>query len=180
MRLYLLRHAKSDWDNKDLDDFDRPLSERGLDAAPRIGAYMRAHGYLPRLIKCSSAQRTRETLDLIVPFIDPLPKIVYSRSLYLAEPKALLEEIRQTPAATDTLLVVGHNPGMGALALALTSLPADDEEAERKENLAEKFPTGCLAVLDFSGNSWQAVKPLSGRLLDYMRPRELPGADRGE
>lgn len=176
MRLFLLRHTKSDWDNKDLDDFDRPLSARGKKAAPRLGAYMREHNYVPGLIKCSSAQRTRETLDLLLPYIEPLPKIVYSRTLYLAEPKALLEEIRRTPAAIDALLVVGHNPGMGALALALTELPADEAEDERKERLAEKFPTGCLAVLDFAGSGWQDVKPLSGRLIDYVRPKELPSA----
>ena len=178
MRLYLLRHAKSDWSNKDLDDFDRPLSARGIDAAPRIGSYMSHHRYVPKLIKCSSAQRTRETLDLVFPYFSPAPKILYSRSLYLAEPKVLLEEIRQTPRSCESVLVVGHNPGMGTLALALAALPEDSEEDERKERLAERFPTGCLAVLDFNVNEWRAVKPLSGRLLDYVRPKELP--DTGE
>jgi phosphohistidine phosphatase len=173
LRLFLLRHAKSDWGNKDLEDFDRPLSARGIDAAPLIGRYMREKGYVPGLIKCSSAQRTRETLDFILPFFERRPKILYSQTLYLAEPKALLEEIRQTPNTIEDLLVVGHNPGMGALAIALTALPEDEAEERRKEQLADKFPTGCLAVLNFSGTSWQNVKPLSGRLVDYVRPRAL-------
>jgi len=177
LRLYLLRHAKSDWANKDLDDFDRPLSDRGISAAPRIGAYMREHGYLPDLIKCSSALRTRETLARVLACLAPTPKILYSRSLYLAEPKTLLEEIRQTPRSCESVLIVGHNPGMGTLALALAAVPSDDEEDVRKERLEERFPTGGLAVLDFNVNDWRAVKPLSGRLVDYVRPKELPGAD---
>jgi phosphohistidine phosphatase len=173
LRLYLLRHAKSDWGNKNLDDFDRPLSQRGIAAAPRIGAYMRTRKYVPSLVKCSSSQRTRETLAHIMPFFEPAPEIHYSRSLYLAEPKALLEDIRRTPDVSSTLLLVGHNPGVGALALALTALPKDRQEEIRNERLSEKFPTACLAVLDFDVTKWRAVKPLSGELVDYMRAKDL-------
>ncbi len=175
LRLYLLRHAKSDWGNKNLDDFDRPLSHRGITAAPRMGEYMRTRNYVPRLVKCSSAQRTRETLNHIMPLFEPIPKVHYSRSLYLAEPKALLDDIRQTPDVSSTLLLVGHNPGIGALALALTALPKDRQEEIRKERLSEKFPTACLAVLDFDVNEWRAVKPLSAHLVDYMCPKDLLG-----
>jgi len=173
LRLYLLRHAKSDWGNKNLDDFDRPLSHRGITAAPRMGAYMRTQNYVPGLVKCSSSQRTRETLDHIIPLFESAPEVHFSRSLYLAEPKALLEDIRQAPDVSSTLLLVGHNPGIGALALALTALPRNRQEEIRKERLSEKFPTACLAVLDFDVNQWRAVKPLSGELVDYMRVKDL-------
>ena len=103
----------------------------------------------------------------------------YSRSLYLAEPKVLLEDIRQTPAGHSALLIVGHNPGIGALALALARLPMDGQEELRKERLAEKFPTACLAVLDFDAKEWTAVKPLSGRLLDYVRVKDLSDTGQG-
>ncbi len=179
LRLYLLRHAKSDWGNKNLDDFDRPLSRRGIAAAPLMGAYMRSQNYLPDLVKCSSAQRTRETLDHLMPFFEPVPEVCLSRSLYLAEPKALLDELRRTPDTSSALLIVGHNPGIGALALALAALPKDGQEEARKKRLSEKFPTACLAVLDFDSNQWHAVKPLSGQLVDYMRPKELPANGEG-
>ncbi len=141
-----------------------------------MGAHMRAQNYLPELVKCSSAARTRQTLDQMNPLFEPRPEILYSRSLYLAEPKALLAEIRQAPDACSALMLVGHNPGIGALALALAALPEDEDEEIRKERLAEKFPTACLAVLDFSASQWGAVKPLSARLVDYVRPKDLPAA----
>lgn len=181
MRLFLLRHAKSDWGHKNLDDFDRPLSRRGMAAAPRMGAYMRKRNYVPTLVKCSSSQRTRETLQHVLPSFEPTPEVRFSRSLYLAEPKFLLEDIRRTPADFSTLLLVGHNPGIGALALALAGLPIDEQEEYLKERLSEKFPTACLAVLDFDAKEWREVKPLSGRLVDYMRVKDLevsgPGAE---
>ena len=176
LRLFLLRHAKSDWGHKNLDDFDRPLSRRGIAAAPRMGAYMRKQNYVPGLVKCSSSRRTRETLQHISPFFEPAPEVRFSRSLYLAEPKLLLEDIRQTPAIFSALLLIGHNPGIGALALALAGLPMDGQEEHRKERLSEKFPTACLAVLDFDAKEWRKVKPLSGRLVDYMRVRDLDGS----
>jgi phosphohistidine phosphatase len=179
LRLFLLRHAKSDWDNKSLDDFDRPLGARGLAAAPRMGTYMREQNYVPALVRCSSSQRTRETLRHILPFFEPAPEVRYSRSLYLAEPKLLLEDIRRTPAEFSTLLLVGHNPGIGALALALAGLPIDGQEEHRKERLAEKFPTTCLAVLDFTAKEWRDIKPLSGHLVDYMRVKDLNGFGQG-
>lgn len=173
LRLYLLRHAKSEWGNKNLDDFDRPLSPRGNAAAPRMGAYMRTQNHLPALVRCSASQRTRETLHHMLPFFEPAPEVRYSRSLYLADPKVLLADIRQTPAIFSTLMFVGHNPGIGTLALALAGLPIDKQEEQRKERLSEKFPTACLAVLDFEAKEWREVKPLSGRLVDYVRVKDL-------
>jgi phosphohistidine phosphatase len=173
LRLFLLRHAKSDWVNKGLDDFDRSLSPRGLKAAPRIGAYMRERNYVPNLVKCSSSKRTRETWDRMAHFFEPAPEFVYLRSLYLAQPKDILAEIRRTPNACSNLLLIGHNPGIGALALALAALPEDQDEKMRKERLAEKFPTACLAVFDFTTGDWRQVKPLSGRLTDYMQAKDL-------
>jgi phosphohistidine phosphatase len=140
---------------------------------------MRRKNFVLGLVKCSSSQRTRETLDHIMPFFEPAPEVCHSRSLYLAEPKALLEDIRQTPDASSSLLLVGHNPGIGALALALTGLPKDGQEEIRKERLSEKFPTACLAVLDFEAKEWRAVKPLSGQLVDYMRVKDLSDACEG-
>jgi phosphohistidine phosphatase len=141
-----------------------------------MGTYMREKNYRPDLVKCSSARRTRETLEKMLPDLGFSPETLFSRSLYLAQPKALLDEIRQTSEVCLALLVVGHNPGIGALALALAALPEDENEELRKERLAENFPTACLAVLDFSASDWRGVKPLSGQLVDYVRPKELAAA----
>jgi phosphohistidine phosphatase len=180
-RLMLLRHAKSDWAaGKGGDDHERPLSARGRKAAPRVGAYMREKGYIPNLVLCSTARRTRETLDLLLPFFSPLPKLRYGRDLYLAEWPVLLEQVRKIPKTSAALLVIGHNPGLERLAVALALQPQGGGELARAERLAEKFSTGALAVFDLAVREWRSVKPGQGRLIDFVRPKDLAADDNGE
>jgi len=174
LKLFLLRHAKSDWANEALDDHERPLNARGMEAAPRMGAYMASKGYIPNLILCSSAQRTRATLDLIVPFLKPAPEVKILRALYLAERETLMDQIRSAPASARALMLIGHNPGMGDLALSLSGVPQDEKEAARKERLADKYATGALAVLAFDISQWRSIKPSIARLKDYTKPKDLP------
>jgi phosphohistidine phosphatase len=176
VRLLLLRHAKSDWGDKSLDDHDRPLSRRGIEAAPRMAAYMRTRNYTPDLVKCSTSRRTRETLELIAPAFASSPKIEFSRRLYLAERRTLLEEIRSTPAQSRTLMLIGHNPGMGEFAQKLAALPEDDAEAARQDRLALNFSTAALAVFEFDAGEWREVGEGRGRLIDFVRPKDLPEA----
>ena len=173
MRLLLLRHAKSGWDDKSLDDHDRPLSERGRGAASLIGRYMRAKGYVPQRILCSSAMRTRQTLELVLPSLPPLPEILFTRALYLAEPERILELARETVVSTLALLVIGHNPGLERAALALSAPPANAAERERIHELAQKFPPCALAVFDLEGEDWCGLYPGKCRLIDYVRPQDL-------
>ena len=178
MRLLLLRHAKSDWsDAENTDDHDRPLSPRGREAAPRMGAYIQSHGYGPALVLSSSARRTKETVKLLLPQFVQRPDLRYTRALYLAEWPSLLEEVRKVPSPSSPLLIVGHNPGMQQFALALSLQPQSAAEKARAQLLAQKFPTAALAVFDFEGADWSHVKPGAGRLADFMRPKDLPGTD---
>lgn len=172
MRLLLLRHAKSDWSGQ-ADDHDRPLSARGRKAVPRIGLFMHGRGYDPALILCSTSTRTRETLDLLLPHIGAAAEIQYDRAFYLAEWPKLLAEIRAASGDTSPLLLIGHNPGVEQLAFALARQPQNEGERKRVERLAEKFPTGALAVMDFELQDWSKVKPGTGTLVDYVRPRDL-------
>lgn len=178
VRLLLLRHAKSDWSGKSA-DHERPLSSRGRRAVPRVGAYMRAKGYEPALVLCSTAERTKQTLQLLLPAFSASPKIHYDRALYLAEWPQLLAQIRSAPAAAP-LLLVGHNPGVEQLAIALALQPQSAAERGRLEKLAQKFPTAALAVLDFDIPDWREAKPGIGRLTDYVRPKDIPGANGGD
>jgi phosphohistidine phosphatase len=171
LRLLLLRHAKSDWSD-DVEDHERRLSPRGKKAAPKIGSYMRAKGYEPGLVLCSTARRTRETLELILPRLKSRPKLQYQHALYLADWPDLLAVIRKTKPVSP-LLLVGHNPGMEQLAIALALNPKNPAERGRTEKLAQKFPTAALAVLDFDEKSWRSIKPGSGSLVDYARPKDL-------
>lgn len=173
MRLLLLRHAKSGWGDKSLDDHDRPLSERGRGAASLIGRYMRAKGHVPQRFLCSSATRTRQTLELVLPYLSPSPEISYTRALYLAEPERILELARETAVSTLALLVIGHNPGLERAALALSAPPANAAERERIHELAQKFPPCALAVFDLEGEDWRGLYPGKCRLIDYVRPQDL-------
>jgi phosphohistidine phosphatase len=176
VRLLLLRHAKSDWSGQggeSTGDHERPLSARGRKAVPRVAAYMRKHGYQPQAVLCSTAARARETLELLLAHLETPATITKERALYLAEWPQLLAEIRAAPAAGSPLLLVGHNPGLEQLALALALQPQGPAERARAEKLAEKFPTAGLAVLDFEFADWSEIKPGSGKLVDYVRPKDL-------
>jgi phosphohistidine phosphatase len=175
LRLLLLRHAKSDWSGN-LGDHDRPLAPRGRKAAPRIGAFMRKKGYVPEAVLCSTAERTKQTLELLLPQLRADPTVRYDPALYLAEWPALLAALQSEGAADTPLLMIGHNPGLEQLAVALTLQPQDAAERARFEALERKFPTAALAVLDFDVPLWEAVKPGTGRLRDFVRPRDTGGA----
>ena len=172
MRLLLLRHAKSDW-SKDAEDHERPVSPRGRKAAPEIAHYMRSRDYLPEAVLCSTAQRTRETLDLLLAAWRKKPNVRYESSLYLADWPVLLANLKKAPARASPLLLVGHNPGIEQLAVALAVQPSDAQERVRLRRLSQKFPTAALAVFDFEIVSWRNLKPGSGHLVDYVRPKDL-------
>jgi phosphohistidine phosphatase len=177
LRLLLLRHAKSDWSDGGKRDEDRPLSSRGRKAAACMAAHMRRSGYVPAAILCSTARRTRETLALVLPALGRQPDIRYEDALYLAEWGALLKAIQRSADAVSPLLLVGHNPGLEQLAAALAAQPASRSEGERLERLTGKFPTAALAVLDFEAKRWRDIRRATGRLTDFVCPKDLTGAD---
>jgi phosphohistidine phosphatase len=136
LTLSLLRHAKSSWDDASLKDFDRPLSERGENAAPRVGAYMAAQGLAPEFVLCSPAVRARQTLDLVLPHLGAGPTVVYEDRFYLAAPSVMLARVRKIEAKVRHVLIVGHDPGMQGLALEL----AGSGDAETLRSLGANFP----------------------------------------
>lgn len=170
LTLSLLRHAKSSWDDPALDDHDRPLAKRGTKAAPEIAKYLKREELLPSLVLCSGAVRTRATLALILAEIGrPPPEIRYDDALYLAAPETILTRIRNVEPEHTHVLVIGHNPGLHALALALTG------QGDRKAvaALATAFPTAALAVLSFDADRWSDIKTAAGRLEHFVTPRSL-------
>lgn len=170
LTLMLLRHAKSSWDGPALDDFERPLAKRGIKAAPQIGCWIATHGLAPDLVLCSGAIRTRATLALLLPELAAQPaKIAYDDALYLAAPADLMDTVRRIRPPARTALVVGHNPGLHALALSLTRGGAKPELAA----LAQGFPTAALAVLRFHTKHWQDVGHGSAELAHFVSPKQL-------
>jgi phosphohistidine phosphatase len=170
LTLSLLRHTKSSWEDNALEDHERPLAKRGTKDAPRIGAFMAAEKLVPDLVLCSDAVRTRATLTMVLAELPGKPpEIAYDEGLYLAAPQELLGRLAKVRSSARHVLMVGHNPGLHALALALTG----GGERKALAGLAGKFPTGALAVIDFETSSWAEVKAGRGRLRLYTTPRRL-------
>lgn len=168
-QLVLLRHAKSSWDDPLLEDFDRPLAKRGREAAKRVAEWFKDRQVRPDLVLSSPSARTRETLNLIRGSLGPSPTIVYEKRIYLAKMDDLLDRIRKASDDVGTLLVIGHNPGLQELALAL--MPASAKAGRKK--LADKFPTAALARFDMTAVSWMAVAPGAAKLVEFVRPTDL-------
>lgn len=166
----LLRHAKSSWADSTLSDHDRPLNGRGRDAAPRVGAHMREAGHLPDLVLCSTATRTRQTLDAVLSEWEVEPAIQFEEELYLASPSEMLELVQSVDDTVESLLLVGHNPGTGILAEVLSG--AGPEES--LQLMRAKFPTAGLAIIELSVDRWKDVVSGCGSLKEFVRPRDLP------
>jgi phosphohistidine phosphatase len=168
--LYLLRHAKSSWDELDLPDHDRPLSPRGRVAARRMASHMRKAKVQPGLVLCSSAVRAQQTYKAIAPVLGPSVKVSVEDALYGASSADLLERLRALPEQVGAVLMIGHNPGMHELVIDL----AGDGEPAAVAQVAEKFPTGSLATLK-GPDRWSELAPGQAFLESLAVPRDLPG-----
>ncbi|MBZ9705196.1 histidine phosphatase family protein [Mesorhizobium sp. ESP7-2] len=166
-QLLLLRHAKSSWDDPDLDDFDRPLDERGLTAARLIGRELAARGWLADLALVSPAMRARDTWRLVAAELPVHPRVAFAEALYDASAADILSEIRKADPSSGCLVVLGHNPGLEDLA---KQLAGPGSEAKARKRLEEKFPTAALArfVLE---DDWSGLT--SARLTHCLRPKDL-------
>jgi phosphohistidine phosphatase len=173
LRLMLLRHAKSDWSATGTSDHERKLNARGRAAAPVMGRYLIQEQLLPSFVICSTAERTRETCDLVMAEFSKPPPIHYERRLYEASPETIIKIIAATPDDVHTLLVIGHNPGLQLTALML----ATRAHAKQREKLREKFPTAALAVIDFDAKAWTGILPAGGALERLVTPRDVSDTD---
>jgi len=160
--LYLLRHAKAAPDSPK-GDAARPLLKRGRKAAAAMGELLGGLEARPELILCSPSVRTRETLDLVLPALDPAPDIAIENELYLAPAAALLDRLRRVPDKTGCVLLIGHNPGIHELAARLAT---DDEE------LRQNFPTAALAALAVRG-AWSELHWHEAALSFLRTPKDL-------
>jgi len=167
--LYLLRHAKSGWDDDRQDDHDRPLEPRGERACALMGPVLDRATPSPRLVLSSSARRAVDSVALVLPHLSPPPPLRIDRRLYLASPAELLAALSALEDGFESVLLVGHNPGLQQLALQL--IGAGDANA--REQLARKLPTAALVQLRFPVDHWADIGPGRGELLRFVRPREL-------
>lgn len=167
-KVILLRHAKSSWEDPDLDDHDRPLNMRGRQAAPIIGAWLARRKHIPDKVLCSSSRRTRQTVRRMKDTL-PLPEPEVDPELYHASPEDMRERLSQLPADCDTVMIVGHQPGLGSFTRQL----ANGKEARRCKRAYEHFPTAAAAVLELDVDDWSALDYAKARFVDFAKPREL-------
>jgi len=165
--LYLLRHGKSSWDDPTLADRERPLAPRGRRDAKRIARHLVRQGVKPELVLCSTAERTRETLELIETALADTSTIELEDGLYGASADNLLERLRLVPGAVASVMMIGHNPGLQDLALVLA---AGGAELERLE---AKFPTAAVATLALANATWADLSSAEAVLADWVIPKQL-------
>jgi phosphohistidine phosphatase len=175
-RLMLLRHAKTETDAPSGRDRDRRLDERGLRDAAEIGGWISRNPPFPKCVLVSPAARTLQTWDLAwaaMKGVVPQPQVEQVEELYGADPAQLLTSIRMASVSDPKrLLLVGHNPGMHELALAL----AGSGDAAARKALTDNLPTSGLAVLDFAIDDWDDVAFRRGKLLLFVSPKLLKQA----
>jgi phosphohistidine phosphatase len=169
LTLTLFRHAKSSWADPSLEDFDRPLAPRGEQAAPLMGAFLAERGLIPDLVLCSAARRTRQTLNLAFRHLKTQPETRFADELYHATVPALLAVIRGAPDAKHHLMLVGHNPGLQSLALAL--IGGGDPAGRR--GIAHKFPSAAVAVMTFDAANWARIGAGGAYLTIFTTPKQL-------
>lgn len=157
--LYILRHAKSSWDNSDLADFDRPLNERGLEAAPFMGNVIYENQFQPDLIISSPAKRAAQTAILVRASAQIEGEIQYDEKIYEASPRRLLQIVSEQNNKLASLMLVGHNPGFEGLLKTLTGE-------------FQTMKTANLAVVDLQIENWNEIDANCGTLRVLISPKD--------
>ena len=177
-QLLLLRHAKSAWDDPALPDHARPLNARGRKSAAAMAQAVRDFGIVPDVVLVSSARRTLQTLEAFAPFeggalVEPMD------ALYLAPWQQLLDILRRVPETARSVMLVGHNPGLHELAMALVGPEAMASNGPMHRRLAEGYPTGALTEFLIQ-DPWSRLEAGHGRLVRFIVPRDLVPAELSE
>lgn len=166
--IYLLRHAKSSWDEPDLVDRERPLAKRGRKAVGLLRDHFHESGVAPDLVLCSSAVRAIQTLEGVREGLPPGARVEIEAGLYAAGAASLLGRLRRLPEEVGSVMFVGHNPAIEDLAAQLSGGGDPDARAA----LEAKYPTGGLATLAFEG-VWRDLDPEGATLEAFAVPRRL-------
>ncbi len=158
--LFVLRHAKSSWNEPELADFERPLNGRGLKAAPFMGELMGKQGFEPYVILSSPAARAAETARLVKKAGKLDAEIFLKHQIYEASPHTLREVVSETDDVFASVMLVGHNPGIEGFIRFLTGG-------------VEPMPTAALAVIDLEIDIWEKIDDGCGRLRKIYRPKDV-------
>lgn len=166
--ILILRHAKSDWGNPGLVDFDRPLAKRGLNDAPRIGDLLAQFEAVPDLILASPARRAKQTAELVAEACGYKKSIRWEESFYGASSDDLIDTLRSLPDRVERVMLVGHNPTMEETVAALL---AGDEADGWGVGLSIRMPTAALVCLDVDLVDWAMLEPGEATLRWFVIPK---------
>jgi phosphohistidine phosphatase len=157
--IYLLRHAKSSWDDASLSDFERPLNDRGLRTAPFMGEVMARRSYLPSIVISSPALRAKTTAELVMESGRLGSQMTLDDRIYEASPNTLLTVVSELDDIHASSMLVGHNPGMEGFIRYLTGR-------------IEPMPTAALAVIELNVDSWKDLDADCGKVHEIIRPKD--------
>ncbi len=157
--LFVMRHAKSSWDDLNLSDFDRSLNKRGLKTAPLMGNLMYENFFQPEIIVSSPAKRAKQTAVLIKESANIEKEIRFDERIYEASPFRLLQVVSELEENRNSAMLVGHNPGLEGLIKILTGE-------------IQAMPTAALAVIDLNIENWSKTAAECGKLRTLIRPFE--------
>ncbi len=164
-RLILVRHAKSSWSDNTLNDKDRPLNDRGNADALKIGKWLAARGLQPDQVMASTALRCRETWNGLAKGLGPVADVAFLDLLYLATDREMLEILHT--ATGETVLMLGHMPGIGDFARDLRQDPPP------MHDLFRKYPTGSVSVLNLHIDDWSQVHYGDADFETFATPDEM-------
>lgn len=159
--IYVLRHAKSSWDNSNLSDFERPLADRGISDAKKMSKFLKDMDLNIDKVLCSNALRAKETFDLTADgFNFEIDKATYTDKLYFGDTTNIIKDLKELDESLKNILIVGHNPTLHYLVELLTNKPID------------RFTTCNLAIISHDGE-WISLSSQQCRLRSLIKPKEL-------
>lgn len=160
-KLFIIRHAKSDWSDTSLDDFDRPLNNRGLKNAPFMGKLLKEKGVMPDLIISSSANRTFTTAQIFASQLGYLGDILLDKNLYEVSANTIESIVKNVSDNFDTIFLIGHNPGLQMFAETISKFEVDN------------MPTCAVVEIDFKVDSWKDISRKESKLISYDYPKKF-------
>ncbi|SFP82068.1 SixA phosphatase family protein [Hydrogenimonas thermophila] len=164
--LFILRHAKSSWDDPSLADFDRPLNSRGKEDAPLMGEHLAKLGVKPDIIVSSPAKRAKKTAKIVAEQLGFNPeKIEFRETIYEASPQSLLYLVCQFPENAKRVMLVGHNPGLTELANILGDIKI------------ENIPTAGVVGIAFDTSKWEEACRMKGHTILFDFPKKIKGKE---
>ena len=169
-RLYVLRHSKAGQTNKKiLNDQERPLTQKGLDICPNVAEYLQNCDIQPELVICSTALRTKQTVEEVLEYLKSDATVEYTQKLYLASSENIFTVIQNISPDVKSVMIAGHNPGLHQFVIELSGKGAKKKFREMRSN----FPPASIASFNLNSSEWVDCEIQSGELMDFASSKEL-------